>query len=136
MTRIGSSRLPRVNAEWLRIVLFLAVGGLQFVFDAGLFILLTHWGMAPSWTNLLTRFSAALLGFLLNGKLTFGQPRLTRRQLSKYLLLWVLLTLLSTGAVITIGQVAGIRAAWGMKILVEIPLAVLSFVLMRRWVFR
>lgn len=136
MIRFGSLRFPRANAEWLRIVLFLAVGGLQFALDSGLFILLTHWGMAPSWTNLLTRFSAALLGFLLNGKLTFGQSRLTGRQLFKYLLLWVALTLLSTGAVVAIGQMAGIRAVWGMKIVVEILLAVVSFVLMRRWVFR
>ena len=136
MTRQGLLRFPRLNTEWLRIALFLVVGGLQFGLDTGLFILLTHWGMAPSWTNVLTRFSAALLGFLLNGKLTFGQSRLTGRQLSKYLLLWVLLTLLSTGTVVVIGQLAGIQAAWGMKVLVEVVLAVLSFVLMRRWVFR
>ena len=135
MMRAGLRPLLPADGEWVRIALFLAVGGAQFVFDAGLFILLTYWGMVPFWTNLLTRFSAAMLGFLLNGKLTFRQSRLGREQLFRYALLWVFLTLLSTGAVVAIGQVAGVRAAWGMKVLVEILLAVLSFMLMRRWVF-
>lgn len=134
--REGAPRWLPANAELVRIVLFLAVGGLQFAFDAGLFILLTYWGMPAFWTNLFTRFTAAMLGFLLNGKLTFRQSRLTRQQLLRYVLLWVSLTLLSTGAVVAIGQVAGLRAAWGMKVFVEILLAMLSFVLMRRWVFR
>lgn len=130
------ARPSAAQAGLLRIALFLAVGGVQFAFDAGLFILLTYWGMAPSWTNLLTRFSAAMLGFLLNGKLTFRQSRLTREQLFRYVLLWISLTLLSTVAVVLIGHAGGIRAAWGAKIFVEILLAVLSYVLMRRWVFR
>lgn len=134
--REGAPRWLPANAELVRIVLFLAVGGLQFAFDAGLFILLTYWGMPAFWTNLFTRFTAAMLGFLLNGKLTFRQSRLTRQQLLRYVLVWVSLTLLSTGAVVAIGQVAGLRAAWGMKVFVEILLAMLSFVLMRRWVFR
>lgn len=134
--REGAPRWLPANAELVRIVLFLAVGGLQFAFDAGLFILLTYWGMPAFWTNLFTRFTAAMLGFLLNGKLTFRQSRLTRQQLLRYVLVWVSLTLLSTGAVMAIGQVAGLRAAWGMKVFVEILLAMLSFVLMRRWVFR
>ena len=136
MARQPMARLSEAHAGLLRIALFLVVGGLQFAFDAGLFILLTYLGMVPSWTNLLTRFSAAMLGFLLNGKLTFRQSRLTREQLFRYVLLWISLTLLSTGAVVTIGHVGGIRAAWGAKISVEILLAVLSYVLMRRWVFR
>lgn len=131
-----SGMLQRFSPEWLRVAMFLAVGGFQFIFDAGLFILLTYWGMMPFWTNLLTRFSAAMLGFWLNGKLTFGHPRLTRRQLWRYVAVWMLLTLLSTGAVGLIGHAAGMRAAWAMKIVVEVLLAALSFVLMRRWVFR
>ncbi|SBV37054.1 conserved membrane hypothetical protein [uncultured Stenotrophomonas sp.] len=133
MMRLGALR---ANADLLRVALFLVVGGVQFVLDSGLFVLLTYWGMVPSGANLLTRFSAALLGFLLNGKLTFRQSRLTREQLARYVLLWVLLTLLSTGAVVVMDRVVGIQAAWGAKVFVEILLAMLSFVLMRRWVFR
>ncbi len=133
--RAGAPRWLPAHTELVRIALFLAVGGLQFAFDAGLFILLTYWGMPAFWTNLFTRFTAAMLGFLLNGKLTFRQPRLTRQQLLRYVLLWVSLTLLSTGAVVLTGSMAGIPAAWRMKVCIEIVLAMLSFMLMRRWVF-
>ena len=131
----GALQRLLANQELRRVVLFLAVGGIQFAFDSGLFILLTYWGAAPSWCNVLTRFSAAMLGFLLNGKLTFGQARLTRGQLLRYVLLWVGLTVLSTGSVVLAGNMAGMRAAWSMKVGAEILLALLSYVLMRRWVF-
>lgn len=126
---------PLERAELRRVAVFLLVGGAQFAFDSGLFIALTYCGMTPVWANPLTRFAAAMLGFLLNGKLTFGQSRLTRGQLSRYVLLWALLTALSTGAVALIGHAIGLQAAWGMKVCIEIVLAMLSFVLMRRWVF-
>lgn len=130
----GPGRLP-ADAELWRVILFLIIGGVQFAFDSGLFIVLTYWGMLPLPANFLTRFSAAMLGFLLNGKVTFGQSRLTRQQLLRYVLLWISLTLLSTGAVTVTGSMGGIQAAWVMKICIEILLAMLSFVLMRRWVF-
>lgn len=125
-----------MDRELLRVALFLLVGGVQFVLDAGLFVLLTWLGAVPFWANLLARFSAALLGFLLNGKLTFKQSRLGRYQLWKYVLLWAGLTALSTGAVVTAGRLAGLEGAWMAKIVIEILLAGLSFVLMRQWVFR
>lgn len=125
-----------MSKEWLRVVLFLLVGGIQFMLDIALFVMLTHSGMASLYANLIARFSAALLGFLLNGKLTFRQSRLTGTQWWKYMLVWVFLTGLSTGAVVPVGRMAGLEMAWLMKALIEVLLAMLSFMLMRRWVFK
>ena len=79
MMRAGLRPLLPADGEWVRIALFLAVGGAQFVFDAGLFILLTYWGMVPFWTNLLVRVYAWMLllrnGGLVDGALgVFGVP--------------------------------------------------------------
>lgn len=124
-----------MNRELLRFALFLGIGGVQFAFDTGMFVLLTHAGMAPLWANPATRFFAALLGFVLNGKLTFRQSRLTGKQAFRYVVLWVSLTLASTGIVAAIAYVADIRVVWLAKACIELLLAVISFVLMRRWVF-
>lgn len=116
-------------------LLFLAVGGVQFGLDAGLFVALTWLGMLPAWANIAARLSAACLGFFLNGRLTFGHRSLTNAQFARYIATWVLLTAVSTATVAGVATMAGLKWAWLAKLLVEIVLAVASFLLMRNWVF-
>ncbi len=116
-------------------LLFLGIGAVQFGVDAGLFVVLTWLGMMPAWANIVSRLSAACLGFFLNGRLTFGHGALTRGQFARYIATWVLLTAVSTVAVAGVATMAGLTWAWLMKIAVEIVLAVASFLLMRNWVF-
>ena len=117
-------------------LLFLVVGGVQFGFDAGLFVALTWLGTLPAWANIVSRLSAACLGFFLNGRLTFGHKALTRGQFARYIATWVLLTAVSTATVAGVAAMAGLKWAWLAKIVVEVVLAVASFLLMRNWVFK
>lgn len=126
----------RVPSKATEPLLFIAVGGFQFVLDSGLFVTLTWLGMLPSIANVLARLSAACVGFWLNGKLTFGQRALTRRQLGCYAICWVLLTVASTSFVAGAAALAGLKWAWLTKVVVEVVLAATSFVLMKNWVFR
>jgi len=116
-------------------LLFLVVGGVQFGVDAGLFVGLTWLGMVPAWANIAARLSAACLGFFLNGRLTFGHRSLDRAQFARYIATWVLLTAASTITVASVATMAGLEWAWLAKLLVELVLAVASFLLMRNWVF-
>ncbi|MDQ2701771.1 MAG: GtrA family protein [Pseudomonadota bacterium] len=116
-------------------LLFLVIGGVQFALDAGLFVALTWFGMVPAWANIAARLSAACLGFFLNGRLTFGHRSLGRAQFARYISTWVLLTAASTITVAGVAAMAGLKWAWLAKLLVEIVLAVASFLLMRNWVF-
>jgi putative flippase GtrA len=123
-------------------LLFLVVGGIQYVLDAGLYAALVSGGVATLPANIGSRASAAGLGFLLNRYLTFGQRNETlerfSRSLLRFLLLFAVLTLLSSLALL------GLEAAWGAdpprriaaKLLVEAVLAGVSFLASRFWVYR
>jgi putative flippase GtrA len=123
-------------------LLFLVVGGAQYLLDAGLYAALISGGVATLPANIGSRACAAGVGFLLNRYLTFGQRNETlerfRRSLLRFLLLFAVMTLLSSLAVL------GLEAAWGAdtarriaaKILVEAVLAVGSFLISRFWVYR
>ncbi|MGK2924810.1 MAG: GtrA family protein [Lysobacterales bacterium] len=123
-------------------LLFLAVGGVQYVLDAGLYAALVSGGVATLPANIGSRASAAGLGFLLNRYLTFGQRNETlerfSRSLLRFLLLFAVLTLLSSLALL------GLEEAWGAdptrriaaKLLVEAVLAGVSFLASRFWVYR
>ena len=130
-----TSRLRMPAGDAARVLSFLLVGGLQFALDAGLFVGLTWLGMAPAWANISSRLAAACVGFFLNGRLTFGHASLTRTQFGRYVASWVLLTVASTMTVAAVAGVAGLRWAWLAKVLVEVVLAAVSFLLMRNWVF-
>ena len=121
---------------------FLAVGGLQYLLDSGLYALLISAGVTTLPANIASRASAAGVGFLLNRYVTFGQRDETLKRFSGSLLRFVVLFAAMT-AVSTLA-VLWLEAAWGgdntrriiAKMAVEAVLAVASFLASRFWVFR
>lgn len=118
---------------------FLIVGLLQLLLDWLVFVGLTALGMPAAPGNIAGRVAGALLGFWLNGRVTFaqgGQARLGWARLGRFLAVWIPLTVLSTLAVSAISRVLGLELAWLGKPLVEGVLAVVAFFLWRHVVYR
>lgn len=115
------------------------VGLLQLLLDWALFVVLSRWGMSPAIANVAGRIAGALLGFWLNGRVTFsqaGESRLGWRRFSRFLPIWLLLTLVSTLLVAWVAAQMGLQQAWLAKPLVEAALAVVAFFLWRHVVYR
>ncbi|KAF1721809.1 GtrA family protein [Pseudoxanthomonas wuyuanensis] len=118
---------------------FILVGLLQLALDWALFVALTWLGMGAGPANLSGRVCGALLGFWLNGRMTFaaqGKPRLGWRRFARFLAVWLALTLISTVAVTWVAHGLGMQQAWLAKPLVEGVLAVIAFFLWRHLVYR
>jgi len=117
---------------------FALVGAIQVALDSAVYIGLTKFGVTTSPANISGRCAGALLGFWLNGATTFAhhvQPRLRWRAL-RYVLLWLALTTLSTVALVSITQHAGLARSWWCKPLIEAALGLTSFLVSRHWVYR
>lgn len=118
---------------------YLIVGLLQLLLDWAVFVLATTAGMPTAPGNICGRVAGMLLGFWLNGRITFADTngqRLGWRRFARFLPLWLLLTMASTLLVAAADHALGLRYAWLSKPLVEGGLAALSFVLMRWVVYR
>jgi putative flippase GtrA len=123
-------------------LMFLLVGGLQYLLDAALFALLLSTGLAIPAANVIARASAATVGFLANRYLTFGKRADNTADftssLLRFIALWLVLTALSTGLMLLVSHFWGadIRTQVASKLMVEAVLAVLSFLFSKYWVFR
>lgn len=117
---------------------YLAIGLLQYLVDWAVLVGLSHLGLAVEPANVAGRVSGALLGFWLNGRITFAgdDTGIGRRQLARFLMMWLLTTVLSTWAMGAIDDAAGLKWAWLAKPAVELALGGLGFVLSRHWVYR
>jgi putative flippase GtrA len=118
---------------------FLVVGAVQLLVDWALFVALTALGVPAAPANLAGRVGGALLGFWLNGRVTFaqaGNARLGWWRFAKFLLVWIPLTVVSTLAVTWVAGTLGLAHAWLAKPLVEGALAVVAFFLWRHVVYR
>ena len=117
---------------------YLVIGGMQWLLDWGVMVLLSHLGLRIGLANVAGRVCGALVGFWLNGKVTFAGDGhcLGRRQLLRFIVIWVLLTLLSTVAIEAIDDVLGRKWAWLAKPLVEVGLGLLGFIASRHWIYR
>ncbi|GIX32698.1 MAG: hypothetical protein KatS3mg125_0654 [Lysobacterales bacterium] len=118
---------------------FLLVGALLIAVDTLLFIGLTALTIDARLANLVSRLCGAALGFLLHGGFTFADeqdPPLWSRAFLRYAILWLGLTAFGALTLGAIAHAMGLRAAWAAKAPLEALLAVASFLLMRRWVFR
>lgn len=117
---------------------YIAIGLLLYIVDWGVMVTLSHFGLSVESANVAGRISGAALGFWLNGRITFANETgtLGRRQLQRFLLLWLIMTALSTWAVGTVENVAGLQWAWLAKPGVELVLAGMSFMVSRHWVYR
>jgi len=123
--------------------IFLVVGGVQIAIDTLLFALIFIFTGAPLLGNVISRASAAAIGFLLNRRYTFNAWRAGEAggQGLRYILLWLVLTALSTSLIgvgnTVLGRLAHAREGMiGLKIVIEAALAVLSYLCMRHGVFR
>jgi putative flippase GtrA len=127
-----------------QLLLFLSVGLLQYGIDALLFGLLFFLGVPVAPANLLARGGAAVVGFKVNGMLTFRDQRGRRgwgpTHGLRFLALWSGMTAVSTVLMLIsehLVESQGLRAEWilGAKILIEALLALVSFALSKWWVY-
>lgn len=123
-------------------VLFVLVGGFQYLLDAALFGILITSGLGTIPANISARATAAASGFLLNRYLTFSRRndtvQLFSASLVRFVVFFAVMTALSTGLIELLGRMAGDSETQRIiyKLGVEAVLAVVSFFLSRNWVFR
>jgi putative flippase GtrA len=126
--------------SWVRqIVLFGIVGLLQVAIDTGVLVGLTAIGMAVAGANICGRISGACIGFLLNGTATFTSPtprRLHRGPLVRFLFMWIPLTIISTLLLSFLRTHVSLQSVWMIKPVVEIGLAMVSFLVSKFWVYK
>ena len=117
---------------------YLAIGLLQYVVDWGVMVTLSHFGLAVEIANVAGRVSGAMLGFWLNGRITFAsdQNAVGRRQLLRFAAMWLLTTAISTWGVAHVDRVVGLTWAWLAKPVIDLGLSAVQFVLSRHWVYR
>lgn len=117
---------------------YLLIGGIQWLVDWGVMVLLSHLGLAVEPANVLGRVAGALLGYWLNGKVTFAgdDTAIGRTQLLRFSLMWIATTTVSTWSLGAIDDLGGLTWAWLAKPAVELVLGVVGFVLSRHWVYK
>ena len=117
---------------------YLMIGGVQWLVDWGVMVGLSHLGMLVEPANIAGRISGALLGYWLNGRITFStdEHQLSNRALQRFILTWLCTTAVSTWAMGSIDDWFGLKWAWLAKPGVELVLGVVGFVLSRHWVYR
>lgn len=117
---------------------YLLIGGVQWLLDWAVMVALSHWGMPVEAANVAGRVCGALLGFWLNGRITFAgeHTEVGRRQFFRFLLMWLLTTAISTWSIGAIDDAVGLKWTWLAKPAVEIVLGGLGFLLSRHWVYR
>ena len=117
---------------------YLIIGGLQWLVDWGVMVGLSHLGMLVEPANIIGRISGALLGYWLNGKLTFAgdDTALGRTQLRRFVMMWLCTTAISTWSLGAIDEHIGLKWAWLAKPGVELVLGVIGFLLSRHWVYK
>lgn len=118
---------------------FVLVGAAQLAVDWALFVAQTALGMPTVPANLISRVGGAGLGFWLNGRITFaaqGQPRVGRKQLLRFVIVWLALTAISSVLMELVSRQLGLQMAWLAKPAVEGGLALVSFFLARNWIYR
>ena len=115
---------------------YLIIGGIQWLVDWGVMVALSHFGMRVAPANIAGRVSGALLGYWLNGKLTFAgeDTAVGRTQLLRFLAMWLGTTAVSTWSMTHIDELFGLGWAWLAKPGIELALGVLGFVLSRHWI--
>lgn len=116
------------------------IGGLQLLVDWAAFVGLSAAGVPASGANVSGRVCGALLGFWLNGRYTFadqqGAARLGWSRFGRFLVMWLVMTVISTLLMVRVEAELGLRLAWLAKPLVEGGLAVVSFFLGRHLIYR
>ena len=117
---------------------YLMIGAVQWFVDWAVMVGLSHWGMPIEPANILGRVSGAALGYWLNGAITFAgdDTALGPTQFSRFALMWLLTTAISTWSIGAIDDAVGLKWTWLAKPGVEIVLGGVGFLLSRHWVYR
>ncbi len=117
---------------------YLLIGVGQWLLDWGVMVLISHLGAKVELANICSRIGVAMLGFWLNGKITFSSEvtRVGRTQLQRYALMWLSNTVISTLALSHIDNAFGLQWAWIAKPAIELILAFVGFILSRHWVYK
>lgn len=117
---------------------YAAIGLLQWLVEYGLMLALSEWVMPVEPANVIGRLAGATLGFWLNGKWTFAGEgtHVGRRAALRFVLMWLMLTLLNTWLVGVIDEDFGLRRAQMLKPLVDMLSGSIGFVLSRHWVYK
>lgn len=117
---------------------FVAIGVLQWLLDWAVMVSLSHAGLGLSFANVAGRVSGALLGFWLNGSITFARDgsRPNWRHFVRYLALWSANAALSTVSLVAVESLFGLHYAWLAKPAIDGMLALSSFLASRYWVYR
>lgn len=139
--RISAKRLdPAWRATARQVFFFGMVGGLQLAVDWGSFVGLSVLGVAAAPANLTGRIVSSVLGFWLNRTLTFSnsgsREAMAAPQLGRFVAGWCLTAVLSTVMVTALDHAFGLHAAAVGKVVVDGLLAMFSFWLSKRWIFR
>lgn len=117
---------------------FLLVGCGLIAVDWVVFVSLSALGVPPAWANVMGRVVGALLGFAANGCITFRKAAGARfgvYRFVRFVVLWGVLTLLSTVLVTALADHLSLQVAWLAKPVVEAGLALVSFFASRHWVY-
>jgi putative flippase GtrA len=117
---------------------YLLIGVLQWLLDWGVMVGLSHAGLLVEPANVAGRISGALLGFWLNGRITFAgdEHHMGRKQFLRFLMMWLVTTAVSTWAIGGIDDWFGLRWAWVAKPAVELALGGIGFLLSRHWIYK
>ncbi len=139
MTQANSASIKK--NDWRRtkrqVVLYAIVGGVQLGVDWLCFTMLTSLGVSVVTANPCARVVGATLGFWLNGKLTFASSKpLKASQAARFVVSWLLMTLLSTVAIWATERAWGIQAAQLAKPAIDVALAGLGFAASKLWIYR
>jgi len=130
-------RLAPVHRQ---LALYVVFGVTQLLIDWATFLLLVHAGLSVLMANPASRTFAAVIGYLLNGSMTFrgtdGKRHLNVGSFLRFVALFVALTAASTLLVDAGAQLFGTRWLAIVKMLVEGGLAVISFLAQKIWVYR
>lgn len=117
---------------------FLAIGLLQLVVDWAIYVILTWLGLPAQPAYIAGRVCGAMFGFWLNGRFTFADEDTTvgRRQLIRFVLLWLTTTAVGTWAVGAIDALVGLKWTWLAKPAIDALLSGAGFLVSRHWVYR
>jgi putative flippase GtrA len=117
---------------------YLTIGALQWLVDWGVMVMLSHAGMLVAPANVAGRISGAMLGYWLNGRITFAgdDSALGRVQFARFAMMWLAMTALSTLLIDRIDNHLGLQWAWLAKPAVEAALGLLGFMISRHWVYK
>ena len=116
---------------------YAVIGLLQWLVEYGLMLALSEWVMPVEPANVIGRLCGAVLGFWLNGKLTFAadDTHVGRHAAMRFLVMWIALTVLNTWIVAHLDDAFGLRAAQLLKPVADLATGGIGFLLSRHWVY-